>query len=118
MRAAIVIFALLVVTLSSFGLAMIAAGLYLAGESEFRATPKSSEHVEKFIYALFAVVGVAIIVLYVWTAMNQSQRLMRFTLIGQALFILLNIISPIVVELKRLRIWRCLGSVYSERRPG
>jgi len=73
-RAGIAIFVLVTVVIFSFLGTVAAVEMFCAGESEFRATPKSSEALIPFLYGAFALLGGAFICLDVWVAISTFSQ--------------------------------------------
>lgn len=95
-RASLVVFALLTIVLSSFLFAIAAVEMYLIGESDFRAAPKSSEHSIPVLYGIFAAIGAAFVSFLVWIAISSADHFRRYVLLVYALWMTVNVVGPIL----------------------
>lgn len=95
-RASLVIFGLLSIVLTSFFMAIIGMSMYLGGESEFRATPKSNEHAIPVLYGIFAIIAAIFVSLYVWIAISSADHFLRYLLLAYAVWLIANIITPTI----------------------
>ncbi|HEV2196094.1 MAG TPA: hypothetical protein VGR55_10965 [Candidatus Acidoferrum sp.] len=102
-RAGIAIFALLEVAVGSFFMSILGVELFCAGESEFRATPKSNEAVIPLVAATAVALAAAVITLEVWTAMStfSGVKLTKYVLLGHAVWLVVNVVTPIVLYRRR-----------------
>jgi len=94
----VTIFILLTINVCGVVMVTFAISMYCAGDTEFRAAPKSERTITSVVYALFALAGAGFICLECWVARSDIHlpRFGRYFLFAYAGWLVLNFVYPVV----------------------